>query len=110
MNKRLCELFEKRQILLKNLQNLDVSEFSKKRSLALYFGVDTKSFYTLVCVRDAKSRLLLKEALKIDEICQKCEVKFNTTIKKRVLFYNSQICSKSLEILNKNGWRCYDFV
>ncbi|MEH1010087.1 hypothetical protein QM027_03350 [Campylobacter concisus] len=38
------------------------------------------------------------------------EEKFQTKIKKRVIFYNSQICSKSLNYFKEQGWSCYDFV
>ncbi|MCD8213368.1 MAG: hypothetical protein LUC34_04905 [Campylobacter sp.] len=110
MNQKIWALFEERRILLKNLKILEISEFCKKRSLTAYLGVDKNSFYEIVFIRDAKSRLLLKEAAQINEICAKFEQKFQTVIKKRVIFYNSQICSKSLDTLRQNGWRCYDFV
>ncbi|EJP75584.1 MULTISPECIES: hypothetical protein [Campylobacter] len=110
MNPKIWPLFEARKILLKDLKSVDLGEFCKRRTLSACLGVDTKGFYEIVFLREAKSRLLLKEAREIDEICAKIEQKFQTAIKKRVLFYNSEICSKSLEMLKQNGWRCYDFV
>lgn len=109
MNQKIWELFEAKKILLRDLKRLDLSEFTKKRSLEAFFGVDTKNFYEIV-LRSAKSRLLVKEASEIDEICAKFEEKFQTKIKKRVIFYNSQICSKSLKYFKEQGWSCYDFV
>ena len=110
MNPKIWPLFEARKILLKDLKSVDLGEFCKRRTLSAYLGVDIKGFYEIVFLREAKSRLLLKEAHEIDEICAKIEQKFQTAIKKRVLFYSSEICSKSLEMLKQNGWRCYDFV
>lgn len=110
MNQKIWELFEAKKILLRDLKRLDLSEFTKKRSLEAFFGVDTKNFYEIVFLRNAKSRLLLKEAGEINEICTKFEEKFQIKIKKRVILYNSQICSKSLNYFKEQGWSCYDFV
>ncbi|MEH1010086.1 hypothetical protein QM027_03345 [Campylobacter concisus] len=71
MNQKIWELFEAKKILLRDLKRLDLSEFTKKRSLEAFFGVDTKNFYEIVFLRSAKSRLLLKEASEINEICTK---------------------------------------
>ena len=45
MNQKIWELFEAKKILLRDLKRLDLSEFTKKRSLEAFFGVDTKNFY-----------------------------------------------------------------
>lgn len=110
MSSQIYELFKARKIFLKNLQCVDLAEICKKRSIKAYFGVRLDEFYELILIRNAKSRLLKKEVEELNEICGKIEAKFQTAIKKRTLFYNSQICSKSLEFLKANGWRCYDFV
>ncbi|MBE2985122.1 hypothetical protein CCAL9344_07350 [Campylobacter sp. RM9344] len=110
MNQKICELFEDKKILLRDLRRVDLSEFCKKRLFEAYFGVDTKGYYEIVFIRYAKSRLLKKEALEICELCKRIETKFDTSIRKRTLFFSSQICSKSLEIFKQDGWRTYDFV
>lgn len=110
IDRQIYELFVDKKIVLKNLQRVELGQFCKKRSLEAYFGVRTDGFYEIVFVRRAKSRLLKKEAGELDEICAKIEAKFETAIKKRVLFYDSEICSKSLAMLTASGWRCYDLV
>ena len=108
----LCDIGNTNASFLQNgkITHVKTSEFTKKRSLEAFFGVDTKNFYEIVFLRSAKSRLLLKEASEINEICTKFEEKLQTKIKKRVIFYNSQICSKSLNYFKEEGWSCYDFV
>ena len=48
MNQKIWGLFEAKKILLRDLKRLDLSEFTKKRSLEAFFGVDTKNFYEIV--------------------------------------------------------------
>ncbi|AQW81979.1 hypothetical protein [Campylobacter pinnipediorum] len=110
MNEKVFELFENKKILLRNLQKLNLSEFTKIRTISAYFGVDMKGFYTIVFISVAKSRFMKKNYIFLDDICDKYEKKFDTAIKKRILFYKSNICSKTLHELKSNSWRCYDFV
>ena len=62
MNQKIWELFEAKKILLRDLKRLELSEFTKKRSLEAFFGVYTKKFYEIVFLRIANIRLILKEA------------------------------------------------
>ena len=78
-----------------------LANLPRKRSLEAFFGVDTKNFYEIVFLRSAKSRLLVKEASEIDEICAKFEEKFQTKIKKRVIFYNSTNLLKVPKLLQR---------
>lgn len=110
MDQKIYALFEKGKIFLKDLKRVDLSQISAKRSLQAYLGINLKGFYQIVFIRNAKSRLLVKEAREIDEICAKCEEIAQTRITKRAIFFNSAICSKSSEFLKQNGWTCYDFM
>lgn len=108
MNNIISEIFIKNRILLRNLQTLDITEFSKKRAYSLFFGVDRNNFYTLIFFRNAKSKFLKKELNDLYEICKLVEIKFDTNIKKKVLFYKSQICSKILK--DTKDWKFYAFM
>ncbi|ANE34006.1 hypothetical protein [Campylobacter hyointestinalis] len=108
MDNQICEIFNANKILLKNLKTLNFSDFSKRRSYQLFFGIDKNSFYTLVFLRNAKSKLLKKEFEELFDICKLIETKFDTNIKKHILFYNSQICSKI--ITQTKDWKFYAFM
>ena len=110
MNQKIWELFEAKKILLKDIKALNTSEFSTKKTLDIFWGVDEKKFYNLIFLRTAKSRLLRKEALELEEICKKIETKFQISLKKKIIFYSSEICSKALKELQNSKWRCYDFM
>lgn len=110
MDAKTLKIFESNKILLKNLKTLEIAEFSKSRVLSGYFGIDLKGFYNIIFIRAAKSRFLLKDAISLNELCKKYEEKFNTNIKKRMFFYNSQICSKAINELKNTSWKCHDFM
>ncbi len=110
MNNQICELFEEQKLLFKKLETLDFARYSKKRSFEAFLGVDMKGFYTLIFVRRAKSKLLSKELDELNQICGSIESEREHAIKKRILFFNSAICSKILKNESAAGWKFYDFM
>ncbi|HDX8143532.1 TPA: hypothetical protein RQJ12_001780, partial [Campylobacter fetus subsp. venerealis] len=102
------EIFSQNKILLKNLKTLDFGEFSKKRTYKLFIGIDKNSLYTLVFMREAKSKFIKKELDELVNITKLVETKFDTNIKKLILLYRSQICSKVIK--NATDWKFYAFM
>lgn len=100
------ELLNSENILLPKLGALDISALSKKRTIKAWLGVDMKDFYTLVIIRNAKARLLSKEALELEQLRQNICAQQGHAIKKMILFYSSPACSKAIALLNQNGFKC----
>lgn len=107
MRDEIYQIFQAHNIVLKNLRWIDVSEFSKKRTLKFAVGVDLKGFYTMVVLRFAKARFLIKELEDIRQIYEQIEINLDTKIKKSIILYNSEICSKTQKALKDMGWK-YD--
>ena len=108
MDNFIAELFLKHKILLKSTKTLDFKKFSKKRNYELIYGVDNENFHTLVFLRSAKSKMLKAEIEALDILADKIALELGIIVKKRILFYNSTICSK---VLNFNKiWKFYDFM
>lgn len=104
-------LFSEQKLLLKNTKSLDFKAFSTKRNYELIYGVDESSFHTFVFIRKAKSRFVLSELEFLNELSDKIASKLSVVVKKRVLFYNSPICSKVLKNEDFNKvWKFYDFM
>lgn len=109
MDNQISEIFSQNKILLRNLKTLDFGEFSKKRTYKLFIGVDKNSLYTLVFMREAKSRFIKKEFDELEHITKLVEAKFDTNIKKLILLYRSEICSKVIKNADKD-WKFYAFM
>lgn len=100
------ELLVKHNIILQKSKNLSLKEF-KTRSYKALLGIDLNSNNVILFFRDAKSRFLKKDSLKLTQMSEILAQKEGRIIKKKIFFYNSEICSKALEILKKSGWKCY---
>lgn len=105
MKAEIYKIFETRNLALKDLKQIDLTEFSSKRTIECAVGIDIKGFYTIVFIRSAKSRFLKKEFEDIAQICSQIETKLGLKIKKRVIFYSSQICSKTKNLIEESGWK-----
>lgn len=110
MDKEIIKLFVQRKILLRNLQDIDLNGVTNKRCYKCYLGIDLKGFYTILIIRNAKSKFLAKEFDILKEIYAFICKNTGINVKKLIFFYNSEICSKVLRLFKENGWKAYDFV
>ena len=100
------QVLEAKKIILKNLSWIKLDKFTKKKTLT---GVDMKGFYTLLFFRSAKARFLSKEFEAIDEIAGKIAEQTGVNFKKKAIFYSSDICSKTANLMKENGYK-HDFM
>lgn len=110
MDKKFYDFLSKNRILLRDLKDLDITPFTKKRSIKALLGVDLKSFYTIIFIRNAKSKFLSKELFLINDIYKNICSATGINIKKVKLFNNGTICSKTRNNLKIIGWKYYDFM
>ena len=98
---KISKLCVREGLLLQKFQTLDIASFTRSRSYGAYFGVDLKSYNVLLFMRDAEFLLSLANDI---------STSLGKVVKKRVLFYNSQMCSKSAKFLKENGFSLHAFV
>ena len=103
------KIFENKKIVLKDLKEIDLKEFTKKITLRCFEGIDAKGFYNIIFIREAKSRFLKNEFEDILKIYSAIEAKLKINFKKRTLFYNSDICSKTRTLMEEANFK-YDFM
>nr|WP_314468762.1 hypothetical protein [uncultured Campylobacter sp.] len=101
------QVLEAKKIILKNLSWTELDKFTKKKTLDALYGVDTKGFYVLLFFRSAKARFLSKEFEAINEIASKIVEQTGIKFKKKAIFYSSDICSKTTNLMKENGYK-YD--
>ena len=103
------QVLEAKKIILKNLSWIKLDKFTKKKTLDALTGVDMKGFYTLLFFRSAKARFLSKEFEAIDEIAGNIAEQTGVNFKKKAIFYSSDICSKTVNLMKENGYK-HDFM
>ena len=84
---------------------MELDKFTKKKTLAALTGVNMKGFYTLLFFRSAKARFLSKEFETINEIADKIAEQTGVNFKKKAIFYSSDICSKTANLMKENGYK-----
>ena len=99
------QVLEAKKIILKNLSWAELDKFTKKKTLVALTGVDMKEFYTLLFFRSAKARFLSKEFEAIDEIANKIAEQTGINFKKKAIFYSSDVCSKTANLMKENGYK-----
>ena len=99
------QVLEAKKIILKNLSWLELDKFTKKKTLVALTGIDRKGFYTLLFFRSAKARFLSKEFEAIDEIANKIADQAGVNFKKKAIFYSSDVCSKTANLMKENGYK-----
>lgn len=109
MKDRVYQILETHDIALRELKHIDISKFSSKRTLSCVTGIDVKGFYNIIFIRDAKSRFLKKEFETILEIYSKIRAELGINFKKQMIFYSSDICSKTQNLMEETGFK-YDLV
>lgn len=91
--------------ILTSLIPVDVSVLQTRKKVAIFSGVDHKSYYHLVFKVNQKSRFVLKNAQEILELEQKMVLHVRHNYKYKHIVFNAPLCSKAALILAQNGWR-----
>lgn len=105
MKDKIYQVLAQNNIALKNLQWLELGKITSKKTLVAVVGVDSKSNYWLLFFRFAKARFLQKEFLEILQIANKINENLEINIKKHRIFYLSEVCSKTLNLMKENGYK-----
>lgn len=109
MNQHIYGLLNAHKILLPKFAALDIPLLRKKRSLRAWLGVDMSGYYVLVLLRNASSRLLVKEALLFVDAKNEVEEIRQHSVKRLIFFYKGQACSKALKLLSQEGFKCIGY-
>ena len=101
------DILLKNNVILKKSKSVNLNQMFKTRSYECILGVDINSKNVVVFYRNAKSRFITKDALKLEEMGDKVIKESDRVVKEKLFFYNSEICSKALNLLKKSGWKCF---
>ncbi|MGP1485997.1 MAG: hypothetical protein ACTTJC_07955 [Campylobacter sp.] len=105
MNQTIYQVLATKNVVLKDLHFVELGEITTKKTLKALVGVDIKSNYWLLFFRFAKAKFLQKDFLEILRIADQIHANLGINIKKHQIFYLSPICSKTLNLMKKNGYK-----
>jgi hypothetical protein len=110
MIKKIAELLSAKNIILKNVRVINLADFTRSKTLFALIGTDERGYNNLIFLRVARGKILLKDACNLAQISEQISQNLGVKIKKTMLFYCCEICSKSIKFFKENSWKLYDFV
>lgn len=96
--------------IYKKLEEIQPKELKIRNRVKLYVALDLNSYYNAIIGVSQKSRLLMKDVVKMEEIIQKMAIYKDHQFKGKILMLNAPICSKAKEAFKKAKWKIIDTV
>jgi len=91
--------------IYKKLEEIHPKELKIRNKVKLYAALDLNRYYNALVVVSQKSRLLMKDVIKFEEIVQKMALYRDHQFKAKVLILDAPLCSKARAAFIKAKWK-----
>ncbi len=91
--------------IYKKMQEVSPKELGIRNKIKMYKATDTKGYFWAIFAVSQKSRLLMKDVHKFQEIYAKLTVFCEQNFKYKVIFIDAPICSKAEAAFKEAGWK-----
>jgi len=102
--KEIANLLQEKNLIFKSLKPIEPKTFGSRKKIEIYLGVDLQKYYTCILRIQKKSRILSKEAREIMEFHKKLEQLNESKIKKKYIYIQAPLCSKSKALFKEEKW------
>jgi len=103
--KILVETLRENGRLYKKLEEIEPKELKIRNKVKLYVALDLNRSYNAIVVVSQKSRLLMKDLQKFEEIVMKMSLYRDHQFKGKILMLDAPICSKAALAFKKAHWK-----
>ena len=93
--------------LYKKMQEVLPRELGIRNKIRMYKATDVHGYFWAIFAISQKSKLLMKDVHKFDEIFTKLSIYCEHNFKHKVLFIDAPLCFKAKEAFKTKGWRLY---
>ncbi len=93
--------------IYKKMQELPPKELGIRNKIKIYKATDINGYFWAIFAISQKSRLLMKDVHKFEEIYAKLKLYFDHNFKHKVIFIDAPLCSKAKEALEAQGWKIH---
>ncbi len=91
--------------IYKKMLEVSPRELGIRNKIKIYKATDTKGYFWAIFAVSQKSRLLMKDVHKFEEIYAKLTLYCDHNFKHKVLFIDAPLCSKAKEAFKTQGWK-----
>ena len=91
--------------IYKKMQEVTPKELGIRNKIKIYKATDTKGYFWAIIAVNQKSRILMKDVRKFEEIYSKLTIYFEHNFKHKLIFIDAPLCSKAKESFKTQGWK-----
>ena len=93
--------------IYKKMVEVSPKELGIRNKIKIYKATDTNGYFWAIFAVSQKSRLLMKDVHKFEEIYGKLTLFFDHKFKHKVIFIDAPLCSKAANAFKEAGWKIY---
>jgi hypothetical protein len=93
--------------IYKKMQEISPKELGIRNKIKIYKATDIRGYFWAIFAISQKSRVLMRDVHKFEEIFEKLSIYLEHDFKHKTLFIDAPLCSKAKEALGSKGWKIY---
>ncbi len=91
--------------IYKRMREISTKELGIRNKIKIYKATDVSGYFWVIFAVSQKSRLLMKDVYKFEEIYNKLCIYCEHNFKHKVIFIDAPLCSKAKEAFKLQGWK-----
>jgi hypothetical protein len=104
---RVVDSLQQKGKIFKKMEDIPPKSLGIRNKIKIYKATDTRGYFWAIFAISQKSRLLMKDVHKMEEIYAKLTIFCEHNFKHKVLFIDAPLCSKAKVAFKEAGWKLY---
>jgi len=89
----------------KKMQEISPKELGIRNKIRIFKATDMSSYFSAIFAISQKSRILMKDVHKFEEIYKKLTLFCEHNFKYKMIFIDAPLCSKAKKAFKEAGWK-----
>ena len=91
--------------IFKKMQEISPKELGIRNKIKIYKATDIHGYFWVIFAVSQKSRILMKDVHRFEEIYAKLTLFCEHNFKYKVIFIDAPLCSKASKVFKEAGWK-----
>ena len=91
--------------IFKKMQEIPPKDLGIRNRIKIFHATDTNGYFWAIFAVSQKSRILMKDVHKFEEIYVKLTLFCEHNFKYKILFIDAPLCSKAAKAFKEAGWK-----
>ena len=91
--------------IYKKMLEITPKDLGVRNKIKIYKATDVNGYFWAIFAVSQKSRLLMKDVHKFEEIYAKLKIYCEHNFKHKIIFIDAPLCSKAQEAFKIQGWK-----